>query len=89
MFSCALRSLPTILIDIGPIPLSNGLPTVTNRFHLAPRTAINLPSEALLGPRTADRCSRSEVPDATLIRIVYRYPIILYLISTKPKVLKE
>jgi hypothetical protein len=29
------------------------------------------------------------VPDATLIKIVYRYPIILYLISTKPKVLKE
>ena len=71
MFSCALRSLPAILIDIGPIALTNRLPTAT----------------ASISP--ADRCSRPVVPDATLIKIVYRYPIILYLISTKPKVLKE
>ena len=72
MFSCALRSLPAILIDIGPIALPNRLPTAT----------------ASISPADRDQSS-SQGADATLIKIVYRYPIILYLISTKPKVLKE
>ena len=87
MFSCALRSLPAILIDIGPIALTIGC--LQQPLPLAPRTAINLPPKAEIGPWTADQYARLAMPDATLIKIVYRYPIILYLISTKAKVLKE
>ena len=37
MFSCALRSLPAILIDIGPIALTNRLPTATASISPADR----------------------------------------------------
>ena len=53
MFSCALRSLPAILIEIGPIALTNRLPKATASINPANRDQ----SSTQGGNRSSDRGS--------------------------------
>ena len=68
MFSCALRSLPAILIDIGPIALTNRLPTATASISPADRDQSSSRGAARSSDRGSAFAARAASIGSSVIR---------------------